>query len=118
MSGLGVEEITLQIEMASQEHSLPANFNYVADRDYYGNLIIRTWADFPTLQLQRHTVSFPRDWWQAVKERWAPRWALRRWPVVYTEKVFDARLAFPDYALPETLGRGVSILLDKPRSEG
>ena len=23
----------------------------------------------------------PTDWWQAFKERWFPRWALKRWPV-------------------------------------
>lgn len=24
---------------------------------------------------------YPKDWWQAFKERWFPKWALRRWPV-------------------------------------
>lgn len=23
----------------------------------------------------------PADWWQAFKERWFPKWALKRWPV-------------------------------------
>ena len=23
----------------------------------------------------------PADWWEAVKERWVPAWAKRRWPV-------------------------------------
>lgn len=35
-------------------------------------------------------VTYPRDWWQAFKERWAPRWALRRWPVDY--KVVEKRV--------------------------
>lgn len=26
-------------------------------------------------------TQIPADWWEAVKERWAPQWALRRWPV-------------------------------------
>jgi hypothetical protein len=26
---------------------------------------------------------FPLTWWDAVKERWFPAWALRRWPVRY-----------------------------------
>jgi hypothetical protein len=26
---------------------------------------------------------YPRDWWQAFKERWFPAWAIRRWPVAY-----------------------------------
>ncbi len=26
---------------------------------------------------------WPRDWWQAFKDRWFPLWALTRWPVRY-----------------------------------
>lgn len=36
-------------------------------------------------QKARDTVRAPSDWWEAVKERWLPAWALRRWPVRYTE---------------------------------
>jgi hypothetical protein len=25
---------------------------------------------------------WPEDWWQALRERWFPRWWLRRWPVL------------------------------------
>jgi hypothetical protein len=25
--------------------------------------------------------SWPKDWWQAFKQRWFPDWAIRRWPV-------------------------------------
>ena len=28
---------------------------------------------------------YPRDWWQAFRERWFPQWWLRRWPVDYRE---------------------------------
>ena len=30
---------------------------------------------------------YPKDWWQAVRERWLPKFWLKRWPVVY--KVID-----------------------------
>jgi hypothetical protein len=29
------------------------------------------------------TVTVPRDWWEAVRERWIPKWWLKRWPVKY-----------------------------------
>ena len=29
--------------------------------------------------------SKPRDWWQAVKERFAPKWFAKRWPVQFDE---------------------------------
>lgn len=31
--------------------------------------------------LGAEAVSFPADWWQGVKARWFPAWALKRWPV-------------------------------------
>lgn len=34
-------------------------------------------------ELHRHPVQTPQDWWEHLKERWFPRWALRRWPVQY-----------------------------------
>jgi hypothetical protein len=49
----------------------------------------------------------PADWWQAVKERWAPAWALRRWPVKMRTEIVDVkalytdprlRVSLPDYA--------------------
>ncbi len=29
------------------------------------------------------TLAVPADWWQAVRERFLPKWWLRRWPVRY-----------------------------------
>lgn len=41
---------------------------------------------------------YPADWWQAVKQRWAPRWAQRRWKPRMT--VLDARVLYPMVSLP------------------
>ncbi len=30
---------------------------------------------------QVREVSYPRDWWEAVKQRFAPSWFLCRWPI-------------------------------------
>lgn len=30
---------------------------------------------------QRIRAAWPADWWEAVKQRFAPKWFLRRWPV-------------------------------------
>ncbi len=34
-------------------------------------------------QLDQVEVRHPATWWDATKERWFPRWALRRWPAAY-----------------------------------
>jgi len=49
--------------------------------------------------------SYPRDWWQAVKQRWFPGWLLKRYPV-QTEDVWAVH-KFPDLAVPPTLGREI-----------
>ena len=51
----------------------------------------------------RQFVVFPADWWQAVKERWFPAWALRRWPVKYQRWTLDVKVLYLDfkYALPD-----------------
>lgn len=33
-------------------------------------------------------VEWPATWWEHLKERWFPRWALRRWPVRMESKTW------------------------------
>lgn len=54
--------------------------------------------------LQKATVEYPADWWQAVRARWFPAWALRRWPARMVRIEMDAaayvpeiRSVYPDY---------------------
>ena len=47
------------------------------------------------------TVSYPSDWWQAVRERWLPGWAKRKWPVHKTTIRLTARELYPKMVLPE-----------------
>lgn len=42
------------------------------------------------------TVSWPETWWDAVKQRWFPAWALKRWPVVMHVETVTARALFPE----------------------
>ncbi len=46
-------------------------------------------------------VKYPADWWQAVKQRFAPAWFLKRWPVEYT--VWEPFIVYPDIKLPERM---------------
>lgn len=46
-------------------------------------------------------VAYPRDWWQALKQRWYPAWALARWPVVETRIDWTPEVIYPLIALPD-----------------
>jgi hypothetical protein len=47
------------------------------------------------------TVSYPADWWQAVRERFAPAWWLKRFPV--RRVTWRAWELLPDVKLPARL---------------
>lgn len=62
-------------------------------------------------------VRYPADWWQAFKQRYAPRWALRRWPVRYTTVSQDVRAVYPDWR-PGIEGERVSFVKVPPPRRG
>ncbi len=43
-------------------------------------------------------LDVPRDWWQHAKERFAPQWYLKRWPVLVT--TYSARHFYPEIEVP------------------
>ena len=44
-------------------------------------------------------VTYPADWWQAVKQRFAPAWFLARWPVELA--VWEPFVIYPEIKLPD-----------------
>jgi len=44
---------------------------------------------------RRVEIRYPADWWEAFKERWFPRWLLKRYPVKYHEETVEAREIYP-----------------------
>jgi len=48
----------------------------------------------PTKRLQIHK-QWPRDWWQAFRERWLPKWWLRKHPIQYEVLDIDQQLYGP-----------------------
>jgi len=38
-------------------------------------------------------VKFPKDWWQAIKDRFLPQWLRSRFPIKYTH--IDGRAYYP-----------------------
>lgn len=45
------------------------------------------------------TVSYPSNWWEALKDRWFPAWAKQRWPV--QRETWRAHEVLPAIRWPE-----------------
>ena len=52
-------------------------------------------------EIDRLQFKFPRDWWEAFKERWFPEWARKRWPVVYEMKIWKREAALLDIPIKD-----------------
>lgn len=73
--------------------------------EYYYNevlnaMVLKLHAYLASERLQHIIVRYPKDWWQAFKERWFPRWLLKRFPVKYHEEYYEARVFYPYVSLP------------------
>lgn len=53
--------------------------------------------------LERYEIKYPKDWWEAFKERWFPDRLLKKYPVKYTTEVIDLKALYPKLkvSLPE-----------------
>jgi hypothetical protein len=51
------------------------------------------------------TVHYPRDWWEAFKDRWFPQWLKRKYPVQY--QVIQLTSIYPKIA-----GEGPRIIVE------
>jgi hypothetical protein len=79
---------------SSQRDPLTENMVYLMEQDIWGK------------QLERVEERWPADWWQAVKEHFAPKlgrlgaWLLRRYPVRYHTLCVDMKALFPSIPDP------------------
>lgn len=45
---------------------------------------------------EEHIISYPENWWEAVKERFAPSWFRDKYPVRFTAHTATLEEIFPD----------------------
>ena len=86
-----------------------ANLSVVIPSDME-TFVARFVAYIASRELERIDVEYPSDWWQAVKARFFPAWALRRWPAKTTRHSLVASAIYPDLELdPRRFGRPIII---------
>jgi len=52
-------------------------------------------------ELERVSASWPANWWEAVKSRFLPEWAKKRWPIRYERIMLEAKALYPKMKLPD-----------------
>lgn len=64
------------------------------------DLVYRLEADFAASKEKEIECKYPKDWWEAFKERWAPKWFLKRYPIRYNHEVLRAYTVYPKIPIP------------------
>jgi hypothetical protein len=60
-------------------------------------LVLQLVAMYAADNLKKLTFTRPFDWWEAVKERFAPQWFLTRYPVRYHTDIVDMKAIWAGY---------------------
>ncbi len=84
-----------------EEFVINPEVDIMVHADMIGSMMVRAIQDVMGEQLERVECRYPADWWQAVKARWLPTWAMRRWPVREIVTVLEAKAIYPKIGLPE-----------------
>ena len=80
--------------------------------EYAGAMLLRLTQD---VLIQRELLAeYPSTWWDAVKLRFFPVWALKRWPVVFNR--IDGEILYPMIAIPH-YKKGVTLQLKHYRAD-
>jgi len=57
-----------------------------------------------------YSFQYPRDWWEAFKERWFPARLKLRWPVKYTKQDISVTTVYPDLKISMPSQRYVTLI--------
>ena len=98
-----LKRIKLQtsIMIDGRDFLLENNVGYRSYEDHVvGTLIHNLTLQLASHQLKHEEITYPADWVQAFKERWFPKWLLKKFPVKYTTIVFDVKELYDKIALP------------------
>ena len=96
------------IEIAVDPYIANLDIDFVLDRT--GDLFVRLTA---CAAEERRTVIVdvgPATIWDYIKQEYAPQWFLRKYPINYTQKTFDMRALFPEYKIPDCMGRSYIVI--------
>ena len=99
-------KVQVQKALSRQEFNaiIDADVLYDHVADY---VVMRFTAFVASEQIDHVTFSYPLTWWDAFKLRWAPQWALKRWPAQKKTTTIKVKALYPhwvDLKRPENLG--------------
>lgn len=94
-------QFIVQKELMARHASVEEVDALISERDRQFRILLKVFTmQADASKYVSDEVKWPADWRQALKERFAPAWFLRRWPVKYAKKriehTLEAHIVVPD----------------------
>jgi len=96
-----LETIQLQIQHLISKHELLNTSSEVWLDNILNSIVVSLKQYIPKHELKEINHSYPKDWFQAFKERYYPKFILKYYPVEYTTIKLVVKDLYPDIALPD-----------------
>ena len=77
------------------EREIRETFDYAIRHsmdEYFWKLSTSVRVSFPEVAISSKTVTYPRDWWQAVRQRFLPGWWVKRHPILWHTEQVECRV--------------------------
>lgn len=104
-----LEKVILERFKYSIQHYVPEE--YMMDSSHFQiasyvdkvtrNMVITVSAHVFGQRLDEVVMQSPANWKEAIKERFAPKWFLKMWPVKYREFRLEPRVLYPQIKMPD-----------------
>jgi len=78
--------------------------------DFARTLVGLIKIELTSQKLDHIDIKYPANWWEAFKERWFPKWLLRKFPIIYHEEHYDVHAFHPTVILPDEKGVVVKFI--------
>jgi hypothetical protein len=89
-------------EKLAGEFALPLTVEISDTLDWFSDgIVLCIRQDTFGRALDKVEIKYPADWWQAFKQRWFPKWILKRYPVIETVQVIDIKALYPTIDIQE-----------------
>lgn len=108
-----IRERVLEIEKCRSTVAIPLNtFNIRCDIDYISDSLFTSITLFVAAEkLKEVSIKTPKTSWEHLKQDYAPKWFLKRFPVKHTTHKYSAKVLYPEYAIQDRhLGLGSIII--------
>lgn len=101
-----IKTVSLRLHKICTEMGIDwINMNLVDIESFTDNcikcMILRLRAGIYGETLKKVEISYPQDWWQHFKQRWFPKWAKDKWPVIMKTETVEATALYPMVSLPD-----------------